>query len=125
MKNMVLILVAAVAVLVGGLATVSAGDILSLLPGEGADGIIDMNQLPATEGVVDRNGNYVGEVVRADFETDSVLNVYKDGDHVGYFGPNGFYGLDEPPPVIEGKETWVEEWVDGEDEPLRKYRKDE
>ena len=59
MEKKMLILVAAVAVLVGTVATVAARDILPHFPGEGVDGIIDMNQLPATVGVVDRNGNHV------------------------------------------------------------------
>ena len=124
-KKLVLVLVAAVTVLVGTVATAAAG-VIPLLPGEGADGIIDMNQLPATEGVVDRNGDYVGEISRADLDADnSVVNVYNNGEHVGYFGPNGFYRLDEPPPIIDGKETWVEEWVDGAEGPARKERVDE
>ena len=48
--------------------------------------------------------------------------MYNISEHVG---PNGFYRLDEPPPVIEGKETWVEEWTDDSGKPARKYRKDE
>ena len=112
-KKLVLVLVAAVTVLVGTVATAAAG-VIPLLPGESADGIIDMNQMPATEGVVDRNGDYVGEVLRGEIDSDmSVVNVYNNGEHVGYFGPNGFYRLDESPPVIDGKETWVEEWEDG------------
>ena len=125
MKKKILVLVAAVVVLVWAVATAAAEGILPHFPGEGVDGIIDMSQLPATQGVVDRNGNYVGDVFRKDLDSDGVVNVYKDGEHVGYFSPNGFYRLDEPPPVIEGKETWVEEWGDDPNKPARKYRKDE
>ena len=125
MKKKILVLVAAVGVLVWAVATAAAGGILPHFPGEGEDGIIDMNQLPATEGVSDRHGNYVGDIFIADLDSGKVVHVYKDGEHVGYFSPNGFYGLDEAPPVIEGKETWVEEWGDNPDKPARKYRKDE
>ena len=58
--------------------------------GEGVDGIVDMNRLPATERVSDRNGNYVGDIFIADLDTGKLVNVYKDDEHVGYFAPNGF-----------------------------------
>jgi hypothetical protein len=129
-KALILILVAAVAVLVGTVAPAAAGainpgDLPVRFPWEGEDSIIDMSQEPATEGVLDRNGNYAGEISTSELDTSNKISVYKEGVHVGYFGPNGFWGLDEEPPVIEGKETWIEEYEAGSEEPVRVRRKEE
>ena len=43
------------------------------------DGLTYINQLPATEGVVDLNGKHVGDVSRTGLDTNSVVNVYKNG----------------------------------------------
>ena len=127
MKSKTLVLAGMSILLFGLMATAAGWDIPALMPGEGADGVITSQELPATVNVVDRNGKYVGIVRRSDLETDAAtVNVYdEEGSHVGYFGPNGFYKLDSEPIPIEGKETWIEEHTDDSANPVKRRQKNE
>ena len=126
-KTLVLVLAGMSILLFGLMATAAGWDIPALMPGEGSDGVITLQELPATVNVVDRNGKYAGIVRRSDLETDAAtVNVYdEEGSHVGYFGPNGFYKLDSEPIPIEGKETWIEEHTDDLDNPVKRRQKNE
>ena len=91
---------------------------------EGADGIVDMSEYPAIRKVIDRTGAVVGEVETQYLGTSEKIPVYQDGELVGHFGPNGFWALGEAEPVIEGKETTIEEYSDPDsNEPTRIRRK--
>lgn len=80
---------------------------------ENVDGTVDVSKLPATRPVVDRTGQTVGTIstdyMRTGDRNSSLPVTGPDGQLVGHIGPNGYWALEDPEPVIEGAVTTIEE----------------
>lgn len=116
-KTVMAVTVLVVAVLVTGVVVIAdTGDTPRRPLWENEDGTMDVSKLPATRMVVDRTGQSVGTISTDYMKTgnrDFPMPVTgPDGQLVGHIGPNGFWALGEPEPVIAGSVTTVEELDD-------------